>query len=128
MIKNCFLARTIKESFALNRMGSADECSMSVPSVCVSDKVVCYYGSWATYRVSNGKYDVEDINPNLCTHIIYSFVGLDASTNLVKILDTWNDVTLRESSSNGDETALTIFFIALSRGIPAICRIEVEKS
>ncbi|XP_029732138.2 chitinase-3-like protein 1 isoform X1 [Aedes albopictus] len=60
-----------------------------------TDKVVCYYGSWATYRVSNGKYDVEDINPNLCTHIIYSFVGLDASTNLVKILDTWNDVTLQ---------------------------------
>lgn len=62
----------------------------------LSDKVVCYYGSWATYRVSNGKYDVEDINPNLCTHIIYTFVGLDASNSLVKILDPWNDVTLRE--------------------------------
>ncbi|EAT48574.1 AAEL000389-PA, partial [Aedes aegypti] len=68
---------------------------MEFYSFVLSDKVVCYYGSWATYRVSNGKYDVEDINPNLCTHIIYTFVGLDASNSLVKILDPWNDVTLQ---------------------------------
>ncbi|XP_062559638.1 acidic mammalian chitinase-like [Armigeres subalbatus] len=60
-----------------------------------TDKVVCYFGSWATYRTGNGKFDVEDINPNLCTHIIYSFVGLDATTNTVKSLDTWNDVSLK---------------------------------
>ncbi|XP_055625359.1 chitinase-3-like protein 1 isoform X1 [Toxorhynchites rutilus septentrionalis] len=41
------------------------------------DKVVCYYDSSATYRINNGKFDTEDINPSLCTHIIYAFVGLD---------------------------------------------------
>ncbi|XP_019556814.3 chitotriosidase-1-like [Aedes albopictus] len=60
-----------------------------------TDKVVCYFGSWATYRVGNGKFSVEDINPKLCTHIIYSFVGLDATTNTVKSLDTYNDITLQ---------------------------------
>ncbi|XP_058838290.1 chitinase-3-like protein 1 [Topomyia yanbarensis] len=60
-----------------------------------TDKVVCYYGSWATYRTGNGKFDVENINPHLCTHIIYTFVGIDSSTNTVKILDTWNDINLQ---------------------------------
>ncbi|XP_062559639.1 acidic mammalian chitinase-like isoform X1 [Armigeres subalbatus] len=60
-----------------------------------TDKVVCYFGSWATYRVSNGKFDVEDIDPNLCTHINYAFVGLDSTTSAVKILDSWNDVSLK---------------------------------
>lgn len=62
----------------------------------ISDKVVCYFGSWATYRVSNGKFDVEDIDPNLCTHINYAFVGLDSTTSAVRILDSWNDVSLSE--------------------------------
>ncbi|XP_065090833.1 probable chitinase 10 [Ochlerotatus camptorhynchus] len=60
-----------------------------------TDKVVCYFGSWATYRIANGKFNIEDINPNLCTHIIYTFVGLDASNSMVKVLDPWGDVTLQ---------------------------------
>lgn len=34
-------------------------------------KVVCYYGTWAVYRPNAGKYSVEDIDPFLCTHVIY---------------------------------------------------------
>ncbi|EAA03527.5 AGAP011033-PA, partial [Anopheles gambiae str. PEST] len=56
-------------------------------------RIVCYFGSWATYRIGNGKYDVESINPNLCTHIVYTFVGLDTKGN-VKILDSWLDISL----------------------------------
>uniref|UniRef100_A0A182PEJ9 Chitinase n=1 Tax=Anopheles epiroticus TaxID=199890 RepID=A0A182PEJ9_9DIPT len=58
-----------------------------------TDRVVCYFGSWATYRIGNGKYDVENINPNLCTHIVYTFVGLDTKGS-VKILDSWLDISL----------------------------------
>ncbi|XP_052892133.1 probable chitinase 10 [Anopheles moucheti] len=67
---------------------------ISIASInAATDRVVCYFGSWATYRIGNGKYEVENINPNLCTHIIYSFVGLDTKGN-VKILDSWLDVSL----------------------------------
>uniref|UniRef100_A0A182W1Z6 GH18 domain-containing protein n=1 Tax=Anopheles minimus TaxID=112268 RepID=A0A182W1Z6_9DIPT len=67
---------------------------ISIASInAATDRVVCYFGSWATYRIGNGKYEVENINPNLCTHIIYTFVGLDTKGN-VKILDSWLDISL----------------------------------
>ncbi|KAJ8708357.1 hypothetical protein PYW07_010482 [Mythimna separata] len=53
--------------------------------------VVCYYGTWATYRQGQGKYDVDHIDPHLCTHLIYSFVGLDNNGNIVS-LDPWLDL------------------------------------
>ncbi|XP_037072206.1 chitotriosidase-1-like [Pollicipes pollicipes] len=55
-------------------------------------KVVCYYGSWAVYRPGDGRFDVEDIDPLLCTHAIYTFAGLDAATHTIKSLDPWNDL------------------------------------
>ncbi|PSN37589.1 hypothetical protein C0J52_14524 [Blattella germanica] len=54
-------------------------------------KVVCYYGSWSTYRPGNGKFEVENFNPNLCTHAIYTFVGLTLDGG-VRILDSWNEI------------------------------------
>ncbi|CAL4094059.1 unnamed protein product [Meganyctiphanes norvegica] len=63
-------------------------------SSCVAEdsKVVCYYGSWAVYRPGRGKFSVEDINPSLCTHVIYAFAGLDSTTSEIKVLDPWNDL------------------------------------
>jgi len=60
--------------------------------VSTEKRIVCYYGSWATYRPGNGQIKVNDINPYLCTHIIYSFIGLNDDGE-VKILDTFNDLT-----------------------------------
>ncbi|XP_063834194.1 chitinase-3-like protein 2 [Ostrinia nubilalis] len=51
-----------------------------------NDKVVvCYYGTWATYRWGVGKFDVEDIDPFLCTHLVYSFIGIDAQGTAVSL-------------------------------------------
>lgn len=49
--------------------------------------MVCYHGTWSTYRSGNGRFTVEDIDPNLCTHIIYSFVGIN-SDGSIRILDS----------------------------------------
>lgn len=54
-------------------------------------KVVCYLGSWSTYRPGDGKFEIENINPNLCTHVIYTFVGI-TSTGGIRILDDWNEI------------------------------------
>ena len=43
------------------------------------------------YRPGNGKFDVEDIDTNLCTHIIYGFTGL-GTDNTIQCLDPWNDL------------------------------------
>lgn len=48
--------------------------------------VVCYVGTWAVYRPGAGKYDLSDIEPSLCTHLVYSFAGLDESTHSIKSL------------------------------------------
>ena len=57
-------------------------------------RIVGYYPNWTHYRTGDGKYTVDDIQPSLCTHIIYSFVVLDPKTHLIKIHDDWLDVQL----------------------------------
>ncbi|XP_046399185.1 chitinase-3-like protein 1 [Ischnura elegans] len=58
-----------------------------------NDKVVvCYYGTWAVYRQGAGKFDVEDIDPFICTHAIYGFAGLSEYKGVMISLDPWNDL------------------------------------
>ena len=57
-----------------------------------SKKVVCYWGTWANYRPNNGKFTPDSVDASLCTHLIYSFVGLDADTSTIKSLDPWMDL------------------------------------
>ena len=54
-------------------------------------KVVCYFTNWAWYRPETGKYQPEDIEADLCTHIVYGFAVLDPETLTVKAHDTWAD-------------------------------------
>lgn len=53
--------------------------------------MVCYFGSWSVYRPGNGKFDVEDIDPNLCSHIVFGFAGLGFD-NKIRALDAWNEL------------------------------------
>lgn len=55
--------------------------------------MVCYYGSWSIYRTGDGKFNVSHIDPTLCTHLIYTFVGISEAGD-VNILDSWNDIDL----------------------------------
>lgn len=36
-------------------------------------QIVCYYTNWSQYRPKTGKYLPEDIDPELCTHVIFAF-------------------------------------------------------
>ncbi|XP_049290197.1 chitinase-3-like protein 1 [Anopheles funestus] len=53
--------------------------------------IVCYYASWTTYRAGRGQFNVEHIDPFLCTHLLYAFFGVD-DTGAVKVLDPWLDL------------------------------------
>ena len=42
-------------------------------------KIICYYTNWSQYRPEGGKYFPENIDPALCTHIIFAFARLNDS-------------------------------------------------
>lgn len=53
--------------------------------------MVCYHGIWSNYRWGNGLFRVEDIDPTLCTHLIYSFVGLEEDGSIRHLEPTLDD-------------------------------------
>nr|XP_060629027.1 acidic mammalian chitinase-like [Anolis sagrei ordinatus] len=51
-------------------------------------KIVCYFTNWSQYRPEPAKYFPNNVDPNLCTHLIYAF----ATMNQHKIAPyEWND-------------------------------------
>lgn len=51
-------------------------------------RVVCYYTNWSQYRDGAAKFFPENIDPNLCTNIIYAFAKLE--NNQLAPFE-WND-------------------------------------
>ncbi|XP_055903295.1 probable chitinase 10 [Eupeodes corollae] len=62
------------------------------PSADEQYKVVCYFTNWAWYRPGEGKFVPEDIDENLCTHIVYGFAVLNRDSLTIKTHDSWADV------------------------------------
>ncbi|CAH1403453.1 unnamed protein product [Nezara viridula] len=54
-------------------------------------KVVCYYTNWSVYRPGTAKFNPQNINPYLCTHLIYAFGGLDRENGL-RPYDKYQDI------------------------------------
>lgn len=44
------------------------------------------------YRPGRGSFALENIDPNLCTHIVYAFAGLNATSDSIRSLDPWQDL------------------------------------
>lgn len=65
--------------------------ALIVPVVNAEKNLICYYGTWATYRNGLGRFAVEHIDPFLCTHLIYSFVGININ-GTIAVLDAWLDL------------------------------------
>ncbi|TWW62629.1 acidic mammalian chitinase-like [Takifugu flavidus] len=55
-------------------------------------KMVCYFTNWSQYRPGEGKYMPQDVDPFLCTTLIYAFSIINSNNELVTY--EWNDETL----------------------------------
>ncbi|KAL1772097.1 acidic mammalian chitinase [Sigmodon hispidus] len=56
--------------------------------------LVCYFSNWAQYRSGLGRFVPDNIDPCLCTHLIYAFAGM--RNNEITTIE-WNDVELYKS-------------------------------
>ncbi|XP_055531990.1 chitinase-3-like protein 1 [Wyeomyia smithii] len=54
-------------------------------------KIVCYVGTWAVYRPGRGSFNIEHIDPFMCTHLMYSFFGINED-GTVRIIDPYLDL------------------------------------
>ncbi|XP_073907121.1 acidic mammalian chitinase [Castor canadensis] len=57
-------------------------------------QLICYFSNWAQYRPGLGSFKPENIDPYLCTHLIYAFAGMQ--NNEITTIE-WNDVTFYQA-------------------------------
>lgn len=62
-------------------------------------RVVCYYTNWSVYRPGTAKFLPENINPYLCTHLIYAFGGF-TKDDVLKPFDKYQDIDKGASFRN----------------------------
>jgi len=54
-------------------------------------KVVCSFASWAWYRKGKASFLPENVDPTLCTHLIYAFAKLNKATFTITESDPFTD-------------------------------------
>ncbi|XP_072419785.1 chitinase-3-like protein 1 isoform X2 [Chiloscyllium punctatum] len=54
--------------------------------------LVCYFTNWAQYRTGIGRYTPDNIDPFMCTHLIYAFANMNANHEITTF--EWNDEVL----------------------------------
>uniref|UniRef100_A0A8C5P6M9 chitinase n=1 Tax=Leptobrachium leishanense TaxID=445787 RepID=A0A8C5P6M9_9ANUR len=86
---------------------------------CSAFQLTCYFSNWAQYRPGAGKFKPDNIDPCLCTHLVYAFAGM--SKNQITTTE-WNDVTLYKGMTGevkilgqNSQTRKIIPFITLSK-------------
>ena len=60
---------------------------------------VCYYTNWSQYRPGVGKFVPENIDPHMCTHVVYAFAKINRPTNKLAMFE-WNDDQLYARFNN----------------------------
>lgn len=83
------LASLVSSESEYDRLVDSKLKGTNEPSV--AEILNCYWGTWANYRPGDGKFEPSNIDPNLCTHISYTFFGIEESGEF-KSLDTWLDM------------------------------------
>jgi len=78
-----------------------------------SSKLVCHMTNWAQYRPGSGRFTPDNIDPFLCTHVIYTMATIN-SFNQISAIE-WND-DQQYARLNGLKTANPALKTLLSVG------------
>ena len=70
--------------------------------------VMCYWGSWSTYRPGDANFETTHIDTNVCTHLIYAFAGI-SNEYKISVLDPWNDVEVCGGGGKSKPMAVCAF-------------------
>nr|AZS52293.1 chitinase 6-2 [Plutella xylostella] len=65
--------------------------TFTTPASSSEPRVVCYYTNWSVYRPGTARFNPQNINPYLCTHLIYAFGGF-TKDNAFKPFDKYQDI------------------------------------
>lgn len=65
------------------------------PNTASANQMVCYFTNWSQYRPGDGKYMPQNVDPFLCTHLIYAFSIINHANELTTY--EWNDDVLYKS-------------------------------
>nr|XP_043893468.1 acidic mammalian chitinase-like [Solea senegalensis] len=69
---------------------------LTITSLACSSKLVCYVTSWSIYRQTLGRFTTSNIDPNLCTHLIFAFA--DMSNNQLVARNSDDEIYLNDLS------------------------------
>lgn len=84
--KNKYFCRSTKPHFSKNKTKNS-----AILTGKSEGRVVCYYTNWSVYRPGTAKFNPQNINPYLCTHLIYAFGGF-TKDNALKTFDKYQDI------------------------------------
>ncbi|KAM9444885.1 acidic mammalian chitinase-like [Clarias gariepinus] len=74
-----------------------DLCLLFIP-LGYAYQLICYFTNWAQERPDPVKYAPSNIDPFLCTHLIYAFASINSTNQLAT--SKWSDETLYKSFNN----------------------------
>lgn len=58
-------------------------------------KLVCYFTNWSRYRTGAGKFLPENVDPLLCSHLVYAFAIINHANEIAEY--EWNEGPLYKS-------------------------------